>query len=199
MTSQSSFSRASAGADSDATIAFALASINELDLGRFVGLFGGVFEHAPWVAEAAWSRRPFDNVADLHDAMMDVVLRCSPDRQTSFLCLHPELAGREATEGQLTPDSEIEQASAGLHRLSSGEMLRIGELNRAYRERHGFPFIICVRYYTKQEVFVEFERRIARDTGLERQEALSQVSFITRLRLQQLMQKLFAIETGKGK
>lgn len=188
-----------AEADNPAATATEMSSVNGMDQSRFVGVFGGVFEHAPWVAEAAWSRRPFDSVEDLHQAMMDVIRRCSLDTQVSFLRLHPELAGREAAEGQLTPDSEIEQASAGLNRLSGHEMRRIGELNRAYRDRHGFPFIVCVRHYTKQGVFAEFERRIARDTRLEKQEALSQVSFITKLRLRQAMQRLFAAETVEGK
>jgi 2-oxo-4-hydroxy-4-carboxy-5-ureidoimidazoline decarboxylase len=169
-----------------ATAPLAIATINAMTRQAFVDAFGAVFEHSPGVAEAAWSARPFADADALHGAMMAVIrARPVPD-QVAFLCKHPELAGREATEGDLTAHSESEQASAGLNRLTVAELARMASLNEAYRTRHGFPFIACVRHYTKAGIFAEFERRIARDTAGEREEALAQIGFITRLRLSAL-------------
>jgi 2-oxo-4-hydroxy-4-carboxy-5-ureidoimidazoline decarboxylase len=161
-----------------------IATVNGMDEAAFVGAFGGIFEHSPWVAERAYDRRPFAGVTDLHAAMADAVRAASREQQAALLLAHPDLAGKEARAGTMTPSSVSEQASAALDRLSPQEMARIAELNRAYRARHGFPFIVAVRHYTKAGIFHEFERRIADDTESEHAWALSQVFAIARMRLE---------------
>ena len=162
-----------------------IATVNGMDKAAFVAAFGGIFEHSPWVAERAYDRRPFASPADLHAAMTDAVRAAPRDQQTALLLAHPDLAGKEARAGTMTASSVAEQASAALDRLSPEEMARIAELNRAYRARHGFPFIVAVRHYTKAGIFHEFERRIANDTTSEHAWALAQVFAITRMRLDQ--------------
>jgi 2-oxo-4-hydroxy-4-carboxy-5-ureidoimidazoline decarboxylase len=157
-----------------------------MDEAAFVAAFGGVFEHSPWVAELAYDRRPFASAADLHAAMVDAVRNAPRERQTALLLAHPDLAGKEARAGTMTASSVVEQASAALDRLSPEEMARIALLNRDYRARHGFPFIVAVRHYTKAGIFHEFERRIANDTQSEHAWALSQVYAITRMRIDAL-------------
>ena len=158
-----------------------IASVNGMDRAAFVAAFGGVFEHSPWVAERAYDRRPFANPAELHTAMAAAVRSASHEQQTALLLAHPDLAGREARDGTMTSSSVAEQASAALDRLTPAEMARIAGLNQAYRARHGFPFIVAVRHYTKAGIFHEFERRIANDTESEHAWALSQVFAITRM------------------
>jgi 2-oxo-4-hydroxy-4-carboxy-5-ureidoimidazoline decarboxylase len=154
---------------------------------EFVAALGGVFEHSPWIAERAFASRPFADIAALHAAMVDVVRGASRDEQIGLLRAHPELAGREAQAGTLTADSTAEQRSAGLNALSREEMDRVVRLNRAYRERFGFPFIIAVRRHTKDGIFAEFERRLGNDAESERLECLEQVYTITRIRLDALV------------
>lgn len=163
-----------------------IAELGRWPLEPFVGLLGGVFEHSPWVAELAWPLRPFADVAALHAGMVDVVRKAPLERQLALLCAHPELAGREAQSGSLTDASDSEQLSAGLKALRPDELARMTALNAAYRGKHGFPFIVCVRHYTKAGIFHEFDRRLALDTERERDEALNQVAAITRLRLNAL-------------
>jgi 2-oxo-4-hydroxy-4-carboxy-5-ureidoimidazoline decarboxylase len=161
-----------------------IATVNGMDKEAFVAAFGGIFEHSPWVAERAYDRRPFASVPDLHAAMADAVRAAPREQQTALLLAHPDLAGKEARTGSMTASSVAEQASAALDRLSPEEMARIALLNRAYRDRHGFPFIVAVRHYTKAGIFHEFERRIGNDTPSEHAWALSQVFAITRMRLE---------------
>lgn len=165
---------------------FTLAAINAMDRPGFVAAFGAIFEHSPWVAEAAWASRPFASIDAMHEAMVAAVRGSDEAKLIALLCAHPELAGREAKRGELTQASDVEQASAGLTRLTAEEVRQIDVLNRAYRERHGFPFIACVRHYTKAGIYAELARRAARDTASEREEALAQISFITRGRLMQI-------------
>lgn len=160
-----------------------LDQINAMSPGAFGAIFGRVFEHSPWIAERAFARRPFASVDALHAAMVAVVEAASPAEQVALLRAHPELAGREAQSGDLTPESTREQAGAGLASLSRAEMARIGELNRAHGMRFGFPFIIAVRRHTRSEIFAEFERRLGLDADAARAAGLAQVYVITRLRL----------------
>lgn len=154
---------------------------------QFLAAFGGVFEHSPWIAERAFAARPFARVDALHVAMTDAVKRASRDEQLALLRAHPELAGKEAQSGTMTGDSTAEQGGAGLNALSRAEMDRISDLNRRYREKFGFPFIIAVRKNTKDDIFREFERRLAHDGETELATCLGQVFVITRLRLDGLV------------
>jgi len=66
-------------------------------------------------------------------------------------------------------------------------MIRISELNAAYRKKFGFPFIIAVRMHTKEGILFEFNRRLANDTQTEFANDLQNVYIITRLRLNKLL------------
>ena len=164
-----------------------LAAINAMDRDTFVAALGTTFEHSAWVAESAWTARPFDSVDGLHSAMFDVVRRAPKAVQVAFLCAHPELAGREARASSLTDDSLREQVSAGLDAMSPAEIAEMARLNADYRQRHGFPFIIAARRHTKAQIFAEMRRRIGQDTGAEFVEALAQIGYITRLRVRALV------------
>jgi 2-oxo-4-hydroxy-4-carboxy-5-ureidoimidazoline decarboxylase len=168
-------------------VSISIADINAMRPDEFVAALGGVFEHSPWIAERAFVRRPFADMAGLHEAMVDVVRSASREEQLGLLRAHPELAGREAQAGTLTADSTAEQRSAGLNALTRDEMARVARLNHAYRDRFGFPFIIAVRRHSKDGIFAEFERRLGNDAETERRECLEQVYIITRLRLDALV------------
>lgn len=164
-----------------------LAAINRMEAEAFVALLGGVFEHAPWVAEAAWPHRPFASVGALHDAMMRAVRAAPPERRRAFLNNHPELAGPEARARSLTAESTREQGSAGLDRITPEEAAAFDRLNAAYRARFGVPFIIAVRGRSRAEILAAFEVRLARDPADEEATALEEVALITRMRLDGLV------------
>ena len=164
-----------------------LAELNAMDRDRFVATVGPTFERAPWIAERAWSARPFTDSTALHAALLDVVREAPADQRLAFLCGHPDLAGREASEGSMTAESVGEQASAGLDALTKDEMALIRRTNHAYRERHGFPFVIAVRRHTKAQILDAMEHRLGQDTPIELAEAMRQIGFITRGRIEALL------------
>ena len=167
------------------TSVLTLDELNTMTPAAFVAALGEVFEYAPWVAEAAARQRPFDSVDALHGAMLAAV-QASPREQTvRFLCGHPELSVSAVRSGTLTSDSQQEQQGAGLGELTQEEGERLVVLNEVYRAHHGFPFIACVRHYTRTGLFAELASRLARDTEQELAEALRQIGFISRLRLSQ--------------
>jgi len=161
-----------------------LPELAQFDRAQFVETFGGVFEHSPWVAEAAWASRPFASLDALHAAMIGAVLAAPIAQQLAFLNLHPELAGKEAEAGTMTDHSTAEQA--GLSALETSEVEALRQLNAQYAARHGFPFVIAVLANTKSQIFEALRRRIAAATDSEREAALAQIGIITRLRLGRL-------------
>ena len=164
-----------------------MAEINAMDQSAFVGKFGGIFEKSPWVAEQAWSKKPFASVDAMHAAMVAVVKYSPLPRQLALLQSHPDLAGKEAQAGAMTSSSVAEQASAGLNALSKSEVDQISSFNSAYKEKFGFPFIIAVRMHTKEGIFFDFKQRLSNDTVTEFQNDLQNVYAITRLRLTALL------------
>jgi 2-oxo-4-hydroxy-4-carboxy-5-ureidoimidazoline decarboxylase len=160
-----------------------LDQLNAMSRDDFVAALGSIFEHAPWVADGAAGKRPFVTVAELHRAMLDVVEAASTDMQSRFLRGHPDLAGKAARAGTLTADSSAEQAGAGLDRLSDPQYARFHQLNTAYTQRFGIPFIVCVRRHTRSSILRQFERRLGNDAAAERATALGEIGLITRLRL----------------
>lgn len=163
-----------------------IADINGLDRTAFVSALGEVFEHSPWVAEAAWEQRPFADVESLHKAMVAAVDAAGEVRQLKLLRAHPELAGKAAIRGELTADSTREQAGAGLAQCTPQEFARLQELNTRYRDKFGFPFIIAVKGLGRGEIIDEFARRVEHSRASEFEECLRQIAKITRHRLDAL-------------
>lgn len=165
-----------------------LTELNNLPEADFIGLLGGVFEHSPWVAEQAQTQRPFASVAALHDAMVACVEAAQPQTQLDLIRAHPELAGKAAIRGGLTPDSAREQAGAGLTQCSPEEYKILTSLNQAYRQKFGFPFVLAVRGYDRAGIIGQMERRLQLEPAQERSESLQQIYKIARLRLDELIQ-----------
>ena len=163
-----------------------LMSVRDLPRAAFVDRFGGVFEHSPWVAEAAFDAG-LDNACDtasgLHALMSRAMMAGSEEQKLALIMAHPDLAGRLARAGRLTAESTKEQASAGLDQLTDAERARFTELNDAYKARFGFPFIMAVKGRSKGDIMDAFERRIAHGRTQEFSTALSEISRIALLRL----------------
>ena len=158
-----------------------LAEINALPAAAFVARYGDLFEHSPWVVERAAARRPF---VDLHAGLMAELHDARADEQLALIRAHPELAGKAAIDGTLTDASAAEQASAGLDRMTAEEYARFHALNAAYRERFGFPFLICVRRSDKTGILAAMEQRLHHDARTEIATALAEIGHIVRLRLE---------------
>lgn len=160
-----------------------LAQLNACTVDEFVASVGDVWEHAPWVALAVASGRPFASVDALHKAMVSAVRALDEADRVALFAGHPELAGADARAGRMTNDSVREQGALSLARLPSEENERWGLLNRQYRERFGFPFILCARRHTRASALRCFERRLAHSRARELDATLEEISHITRLRL----------------
>lgn len=168
--------------------AVTLTQLNVADQAEFIQLLQGIYEHSPWIAERAWAKRPFQTLAQLKYALAETVRIASAVEQVDLIRAHPELAGKAAIAGQLTTESTQEQNQAGLTHCSPHEFERLQELNAAYKQRFGWPFILAVRGprglgLTRTEIIDTFARRLRHSAEFERAECLRQIHRIAEIRL----------------
>jgi 2-oxo-4-hydroxy-4-carboxy-5-ureidoimidazoline decarboxylase len=164
-----------------------IAEVDAMDSDAFVAALGSAVEHSPWVAEAAWRRRPFGSLAALQLAFETALRTAPPERRLELLRAHAELAGREAAAGELTADSAREQRAARLDRLAPAELAALRALNADYRGRFGFPFIACVGEHSVESLLAWGRARLEREPEAEAATALAEVGKIVGLRLRELV------------
>lgn len=148
----------------------------------FPALIGGPLEGQTWLAQRVAARRPFGSVAALTEAFVQVIASCTEEEKVALITSHPDLGNKLAVG--LSDYSVQEQASAGLDRLTPDEYTTFHQYNTAYRERFGFPFVICVRDHTKDSILVAFEKRLNHSRSDEIQTGIAQVARILALRLE---------------
>ena len=163
---------------------------SQQDRASFVADYGSIFEHSPWIAERAWEAElgpANDTAIGLHFALRTQFRMATQEERLAVLRAHPDLAGKLAAAKRLTEASTAEQASAGLDALTDAERQRFTELNTAYVEKFGFPFIIAVRDHTKASILEAFEHRLRNTADEEFATACTQVERIALLRLKALL------------
>lgn len=156
----------------------------------FIEMFGGIFEHSPWIAGRAFDRivqEDYSTAEGLHGTLCSVFRAASNSEKLGVLTAHPDLAGRLALAGELTGDSTKEQASAGLDSLSENELKLFTELNNRYTAKFHFPFIMAVKGCNKDEILAAFQSRVDNDPETEFATACGQVERIASLRLKDLL------------
>lgn len=160
-----------------------LSDLNRRDLAGFLEVCGPVFEESPWIAERTWPRRPFSSIEELHRALVSTVEAAAEEEKIALIAAHPDLVGRMAREDALSAHSSREQEAAGLTTLTPREIERFETYNRDYRQRFGFPFVICARENRKEAILAAFPARLAHSRAQEVATALSEIAKIARLRL----------------
>ena len=160
-----------------------LAELNVATEEEFVRAVGPVYEHSPHFARRAAAKRPFADADHLRHALLQEVNHAPDEEQMNLIKAHPDLVGRAV----LTAESQGEQAAAGLGDLSAEERERFRRHNAAYREKFGFPFIICARMNKKDAILDAFPRRLPNDAAAEKKAALDEIHKIAALRLHDIL------------
>jgi 2-oxo-4-hydroxy-4-carboxy-5-ureidoimidazoline decarboxylase len=164
-----------------------LAELNACSREDFVAALANVFEYSPWIAEQAAAARPFAGVKQLFDGMKAAVERAPAELRLALINSHPDLANKTQRAAGLTAESNAEQNSAGLDRLSDAEYTAFERVNNAYRSKFGFPYIVCVRRHTRDSILRDFERRLPNDAASEMQASIGEIFRIAALRLDELV------------
>jgi 2-oxo-4-hydroxy-4-carboxy-5-ureidoimidazoline decarboxylase len=164
-----------------------LAELNACSREDFVAALANVFEYSPWIAEQAATARPFAGMKQLFDGMKATVERAPAELRLALIKAHPDLASKTQRAAGLTAESNAEQNSAGLDRLSDAEYAAFERVNNAYRSKFGFPYIVCVRRHTRDSILRDFERRLPNDAASEMQASIGEIFRIAALRLDELV------------
>lgn len=162
---------------------------SEMTREEFLETFGPVFEHSPWVAHRVWEHGlefRHDTVSGMHEALCNEIRQADDDEKLALLRALPELAASVGAGEVLTGHSRREQHGAGLHQCTPAEFEEFERLNKAYREKFGFPFILAVKGYQRRQVLEIFRKRIEHDPEEEFQAALHQVMKIGLFRLEDI-------------
>jgi 2-oxo-4-hydroxy-4-carboxy-5-ureidoimidazoline decarboxylase len=164
-----------------------IADLNACSTADFVAALANIFEYSPWIAEQAAAARPFAGVRPLFEAMKAAVDRAPAEARLALIKAHPDLADKTQRAAGLTAESNAEQNSVGLDRLSDAEYDAFERVNNAYRAKFGFPYIVCVRRHTKDSILRNFERRLPNDATAEVATSIEEITRIAALRLDQLV------------
>lgn len=149
------------------------------DKDAFMQKYAGVYEHSPWIAEAAFGEQGIDAI---HAAMKAAVDAAPHDKKLALICAHPDLANK----AKMTAESVSEQKGAGLDQCSPQEFAEFQSLNAAYKEKFGFPFIVAVKGMTRHDILGAFRARLRNDAETEFATAIAQIHRIARFRLEAL-------------
>lgn len=162
--------------------------VNKLSLTEFVNLFKNAIELWPKAPETIFLERPFTNRAKLISHFTDYLENLSINDKVAVLQSHPDLAGKLLDENKLSNESNDEQKSAGLNELNAEQSIQMIELNSKYKEKFGFPFVICVRQNNKIERILEgFENRLPNNRDQEINNGIDAVKKICQLRIEDIV------------
>lgn len=159
-------------------------SVLRLEAAALRHILQDIVECSPWVMEKAALAPPYESEEALWQAIIEPIQQASYPLQMALLDAHPELAGVQAMAGTMTQDSTTEQGRLGLLNLTPGELQRLQKINRRYRQRFGFPFIVALRLVQNLPSLLDAgEQRLKNDPVTEVQVALGQVYEVIRGRL----------------
>ncbi len=165
-----------------------LEQLNRATQSEFAQLLAGTYEHSPWIAEQAWTKRPFASLAQLKYTLVSVLQGAGREAQLALIRAHPELAGKAMVSQTLTAESSHEQGKAGLTHCTPAEFTHIQELNAAYNKKFGWPFTLAVRGprglgLDRHQIIRTFERRLAGHPDFELAECIRNIHRIAEIRL----------------
>ena len=180
-------------------MALTLETLNAASREEAARMLDGLYEHSPWIAEAALAQRPFQSLPQLKHAMARIVSDAGREAQLALIRAHPELAGKAMVSKTLTAESTNEQSKAGLTGCTPEEFAKIQKLNADYNAKFGFPFILAVRGprgtgLRRKDIIDTFERRLDNPPDFEMAECLRNIHRIVELRLNDK----FGIEPALG-
>ncbi|PJG59175.1 2-oxo-4-hydroxy-4-carboxy-5-ureidoimidazoline decarboxylase [Aeromonas cavernicola] len=160
--------------------------INDLNKGsqaEFESALSKIFERAPWAIESVAAKRPFKGFVDLYENIILTIKNAGPETQMTLIKSHPDLACKGIRPAEITQHSENEQGGAGLNECSPEEASKLAELNKTYKAKFGFPFMLAIKGFNRTEMIEQLEQRINNDRQQEFDTALQQIYKVVMWRL----------------
>ncbi|SDZ32560.1 OHCU decarboxylase [Saccharopolyspora shandongensis] len=161
-----------------------LEHINDMTREEFRTSFAALFQGPAQAIDRACELRPFANATDLRAALQEAYFSSSNDELQRLLACYPDLGGPSVAGEMSTRD----RSTAGLDQLPRHEQVRLDELARAYRERFGFPLVMCLRDQSHLKAVLDRgQQRLHNTLAQERHTAVLEVARIADHRLSDLV------------
>ncbi len=155
---------------------------------KFISLFESIYEHSDWVIKNVIEDKSNipNTIYELKLKMKNEVDNCSENLKLKLLRSHPELGIKKNEISSLTQSSQAEQKSAGLDQCSEEEYEEIKSLNKSYKEKFKFPFIIAVKGLNRLDIIKSMKKRVDNNYEEEFLTAINEVHKIAKIRLDAL-------------
>ena len=155
---------------------------------KFVNILKSIYEHSSWVPERLLSKEGIEikTKRELHLQMKQIVDSTSKIEKLNLIRAHPELGNKLQKTKKLTRFSQEEQKSVGLDQCTEEEFEILTSLNKEYRSKFEFPFIIAVKGLSKNYIIENMKKRIKNNQEEEFNTAISEVHKIAKLRINDL-------------
>ena len=155
---------------------------------EFITLFESIYEHSDWVIKNIIKNNSNvpNTINELKIKMKNEVDKSSENLKLKLLRSHPELGIKKNQLSSLTESSQEEQKSAGLDQCSEEEYQEIKSLNKSYKEKFQFPFIIAVKGLNRLDIIKSMKKRVDNNYEEEFLTAINEVHKIAKIRLDAL-------------
>ena len=155
---------------------------------KFVNLLKSIYEHSPWVPERLLSKEGIEikTKRELHIQMKQIVDDASKLEKLNLIRAHPELGNKLQKIKKLTKFSQEEQKSVGLDQCTEEEYKILTNLNKEYKSKFEFPFIIAVKGLSKNYIIENMKKRVKNSQEEEFKTAISEIHKIAKLRINDL-------------
>ncbi|SDX98754.1 OHCU decarboxylase [Modestobacter sp. DSM 44400] len=165
-----------------------LDDVNAMSREEFDGTFSTLFQGPTPVVENAYTQRPFSDTSALRTALQEALFAATPEQHRELMAVYPALGGDVVCDGEAGEQSTLDQASAGLTQLTEEDHDALREVTTAYRERFGFPLIVCVRDNPSRErILAQGWARLQNSPTQEHAAALIEIAKIAGYRFDDLV------------
>ena len=157
-------------------------------LDKAINLLKSIYEHSQWVPERLFSG-DLNEIVDkkhLQKKMQETVDNASKNEKLNLIKSHPELGNKLQKSDELTKFSKDEQRSAGLDQCSEEEFEILNHLNKRYRQKFNFPFIIAVKGISKKKIIEQMRKRVLNTENVEFENAIIEIHKIAKIRIQEI-------------
>jgi OHCU decarboxylase len=138
-----------------------------------------------WAASVI-SRRPYATVEALHKAADSIWWKLERADWLEAFSHHPQI-GDNPANGSDSARLWAAGEQAGVRTASEDVKARLARANRAYFEKFGYIYIVCVTGKTAEGMLAILNQRLQNDLPSELSIAAEQQRLITRIRLEKLL------------
>lgn len=157
--------------------------INKMDENEYVTTFTPLFNNAQWVVQESSTKRPFNGFVDMFQTMVGIIDSSDQATQLSLIKTHPRLACKSLRAKNIAATSLSEQTSSGLNSCTVEEANELQSLNEQYMKKFGYDFLLAIKGYNKEAIFVELKDRLSNDPDTEFKIAMQQFYKILLMRM----------------